>query len=161
MKSTKKLLGFFAAAALTLSMFAGASAQVPTSAELGFEACNVEAVFGSEVNFDMTWNGFAYVADSTSSVVVDVTGVNLFLGPLCLIDVALEGGALNGPGPYTIQQNRMNASVPGQPGGDLGQSFALMTYQSHTINLEIDDLEGYHAPGTYTGTLNITVNTGA
>lgn len=156
----RKVFGVFAAAVLSLSMFAGAAAQVPTNAELGFAPCGVTAADGSSVSFDMTWNGTHFEADADGLVVVEVTGLNALGGNFCLIDVALGGGELDGPGPYTIQQNRLSASVPGQPGGPLGQSFILQSFMSHNMTVEIDDLEGYHIAGSYSGTLDLSINTG-
>lgn len=166
MKSTRKLLAVLFASVLSLSMLAGAAAEgdgaaVDVRAELGWEMCAV-SVTESEVNFDMNREGAFYVAESSSVVNVEVTGLNAFAGPICLVDAALEGGQLDGPGPYYILQNRINASVPVQGGGHLAESWFLLSGTTVPVTLEMDDLESWiYAPGEYTGTLNITVNTGS
>lgn len=167
---TRKLVGTVAAAAISLGMFAGVAAQVPTTASLEWPACEVSVEETTAVNFDMELTDGVYVADDSSSVDVAVTGFGYYTGSpffpgiwLCDVSVALAGGQLNHAdfgGFWNIQQGQITASTGPVQSGPLAHTFSLQSFLSHTIDLSIADQPGWMQPGDYVGTLDITVESG-
>lgn len=172
MKLNRNVFGVFAAAVLSLSMFAGAAAQeVDTTAELGFAACSL-AIGDSQTHFDMVWNGATGVYEQQEPAFVEVIldGEDYRAGfgwplPFCDVEVALAGGGLFQFGFGFIAQSWMTGSVPNQPGDGLADQFVLQSYMTHTVELDMDGLPGgplfpFHAPGEYGGTLDFTITSG-
>jgi|GEM_PF-2835525 len=165
MNLKSRILGFGAAAVLSLSMFAGAMAATTTDVQITFESAGcsiaVDATGGNQTLGIWTWNDANNNYElGTETVTINYTAKKSAPNiSSCAYKISLKDGVMKG----TNQENTIAAGLFAWENNNLNPDASVdpaRTNGSFRINKNDPAFKNI-TPDTYTGTLNFTATTGA
>lgn len=166
MNLKKKVFGFVAAAALTLSMATGVAAQTPGHAVLSGTQCATGPVVGpapgATADFG-TWvydgvSGYVPQGDTSHPILVNVTNVPA-PGKTCAVTIAITQPLTNNI--EEIPASHFSISVGGVGQHPVPSTFQQGTGGSVTYLLTLNSVPSEASTGTYNGTVTLTVSNGS
>lgn len=163
----KKVFGFVAAAALTLSMVGVASAaEVGGEVKLDGGACKITATNGGFNFGTWTFDGEKYVNSGTTLSSIDLTIQRAQAKDTCTLSVDTEGltrqGLSNHPVPV-IDSEHFSAAVTQGFSSEILQDLPHTTQVRNgdaSLGINLDEVPADYVEGTYKGTFDITISAG-